>query len=175
MAQFNLGISYEIGEGVEQSYSKAIKWFLISAEQKFTDAQYNLGIMYARKSKFQDYIESKKWFTLAAEQEHPTAQFNLGAMNTNGQGCSVDYAEGAKWCKRAVDNGLVNAIKFFPRALQNLFLPGTRIELVNMSASILNGKCGFVNGTKEDKIDVKIDGYDINKLVFFENIIIKSK
>ena len=45
-AQYNLGVAYSNGEGVEQDYVEAVKWWRLAAEQGIADAQYNLGIAY---------------------------------------------------------------------------------------------------------------------------------
>ena len=37
---------YEKGDGVEESYEKAVEWYLKAAEQELADAQCNLGWMY---------------------------------------------------------------------------------------------------------------------------------
>ena len=34
------------GEGVEQDFKEAVKWYQKAAEQGFAGAQYNLGAMY---------------------------------------------------------------------------------------------------------------------------------
>jgi TPR repeat protein len=38
-AQYNLGCSYEDGEGVEQNHEEAIKWYRLAAEQGEEDAK----------------------------------------------------------------------------------------------------------------------------------------
>jgi len=43
IAQFNLGVMYDKGEGVEKDYDEAFKWYRKAAEQGDADAQYNLG------------------------------------------------------------------------------------------------------------------------------------
>jgi Sel1 repeat len=45
-AQFGLGLLYNDGLGVPQSYAEAIKWFRKAAEQGLAPAQHNLGVMY---------------------------------------------------------------------------------------------------------------------------------
>ena len=45
-AQFNLGSLYYSGNGVEQSYSKALYWFTKAAERGESTSQFNLGIAY---------------------------------------------------------------------------------------------------------------------------------
>ncbi len=46
-AQFNLGILYDLGQGVAQSKVRAAAWYRRSAEQGFAAAQYNLAVMFA--------------------------------------------------------------------------------------------------------------------------------
>jgi uncharacterized protein len=43
VAQLNLGVMYEDGEGVPQDYTEAVKWYRRAAEQGIVGAQYNLG------------------------------------------------------------------------------------------------------------------------------------
>ena len=42
-AQYNLGICYAGGQGVEKDYVEAVKWFRKAAEQNDAEAQYSLG------------------------------------------------------------------------------------------------------------------------------------
>ncbi len=43
-AQYNLGIMYEIGQGVPQDYAEAVKWYRLAAEQGDAYAQTILGL-----------------------------------------------------------------------------------------------------------------------------------
>jgi len=42
LAQFNLGLLYDLGEGVPQSYAEAAKWYRKAADQGSALAQYNV-------------------------------------------------------------------------------------------------------------------------------------
>jgi TPR repeat protein len=44
-AQYNLGLMYEKGEDVPQSYTEAVKWYRLAADQGNASAQNNLGII----------------------------------------------------------------------------------------------------------------------------------
>lgn len=46
-AQFNLGKIYANGKDVGQNYTKAVDWYLKSADQDHSMAQYNLGLIYS--------------------------------------------------------------------------------------------------------------------------------
>ena len=43
-AQYNLGVMYDKGTGVEQDYRTAVKWYRLAAEQRNADAQSNLYV-----------------------------------------------------------------------------------------------------------------------------------
>jgi TPR repeat protein len=45
-AQCNLGVMYGKGEGVQQNYTEALKWYKKAADQGDATAQYALGLMY---------------------------------------------------------------------------------------------------------------------------------
>jgi TPR repeat protein len=66
-AQFNLGVMYDLGQGVTQDYVEAVKWYRLAAAQGNAGAQGFLGSMYATgRGVPQDYAEAAKWSRLAA-------------------------------------------------------------------------------------------------------------
>ncbi|MCH8040030.1 MAG: sel1 repeat family protein [Nitrospinae bacterium] len=86
--------SYQKGFGAYErgNYDTALKEWRPLAKQGLSQAQYNLGLMYAEgEGVAQDYQEAVRWYRLAAEQGHASGQFSLGAMYTAGQGVSKDY------------------------------------------------------------------------------------
>ena len=110
-AQYNLGISYLLGDGVSQDFAKAAKWCRLAADQGHADAQNSLGRFYLDRfpvdgnGEIQDWVEAVNLFRKAAEQGHPDAQFNLSMCFFCGEGVSQDIAEGAKWCHLAAEQG----------------------------------------------------------------------
>jgi TPR repeat protein len=68
-AQYDLGVLYDMGEGVPQDNHEAMSWYHRAAEQGEARAQYNLGLMYANGQGVpQDYAEGYYWISLAAAQ-----------------------------------------------------------------------------------------------------------
>ncbi len=60
-AQSNLGLMYDLGQGVPQDYAQAVKWYRLAAEQGNASAQSNLGFMYANGQGVpQDYAQAMK-------------------------------------------------------------------------------------------------------------------
>ena len=67
-AQYNVAVLYEKGQGVEQDYHEAARWYLTAAEQGDPEAQYSIGVLYesglgvvARSASV-----AQKWYALAA-------------------------------------------------------------------------------------------------------------
>ncbi len=69
VSQFQLGAKYYIGDGVEQNYEEAAKWFMMAAKQGYSQAQYNLAVMYEDGEGVKENIdEALKWYKKSAEQ-----------------------------------------------------------------------------------------------------------
>ena len=115
MDQCNLGFCYYKGEGVEQDYAEAAKWYRKAAEQGNAVAQNNLSICYHQGAGVvKSYAEAVKWCRKAAEQGHAQAQYNLGYIYLNGEGVPRDYVEAYKWTSLSDAQGLERAKKNFP-------------------------------------------------------------
>ena len=64
-----------------RNYKEALRWYRKAAEQGYSVAQFNLGVMYENGLGLpQDYIEALKWYRKAADQGIADAQNNLGLM-----------------------------------------------------------------------------------------------
>ena len=66
LAQFNLGLMYDQGEGVIQNHAEAVRWYRKAAEQGDAQAHYNLGAIYAKgEGVQQDLVVAHMRFNLA--------------------------------------------------------------------------------------------------------------
>ena len=66
-AQYNLGVSYEEGEGVAKDDKEAVKWYRLAAGQGDGYEQYNIGVLYAQgQGVLEDYVTSYAWLNIAA-------------------------------------------------------------------------------------------------------------
>jgi TPR repeat protein len=80
LAQFNLAQMFALGQGMPESDSMALMWFLRAATGGDSGAQYAMGNRFARaclhepaQEAAESRIEAFKWFTLAATQNHSDA------------------------------------------------------------------------------------------------------
>src|SRR5438105_15241552 len=90
VAQFNVGLMYDMGQGVLQNHGEAMKWYRLAADQGRPDAQYQLGHLCY---KHEQYAEAAKWFRLAAGQGRADPQSSLGAMYGEAEGVPQDFVQ----------------------------------------------------------------------------------
>jgi len=65
--QFNIGVMYHEGRGVDQNDVEAVSWWTKAAEQGNASAQDNLGLRYAKgEGVTRDIVQAYKWFAIAA-------------------------------------------------------------------------------------------------------------
>jgi TPR repeat protein len=109
-AQFNLGVMYYNGSGMEKDKRKAFEWFEKAADQGHPKAQYNLGVMYETgQVVIQDYHQAFKWLQKAANQGHADAQHNLGIMCKKGYGVVKNDEKAVEWFKKSAYQGDADA------------------------------------------------------------------
>ena len=105
-AQYNIGVLYELGQGVLQDYAQALVWFRKAAVQENAFAQAALGEMYADGWGVpKDYAQAAAWYRKAADQGHLAAQNNLGVIYRDGEGVPQDYAQALMWFRKAAAQG----------------------------------------------------------------------
>ena len=67
-AQLQLGVMYDVGQGVTQNYEESVKWYRLAAEQGHAGAQYSLGLKYYYGEGVpQNYMQAFMWWNLTAD------------------------------------------------------------------------------------------------------------
>ena len=92
------------------NYKVALSEWLPLAKEGVSQAQYNLGGMYAKG--YGVVINDKDavfWYKKAAEQAHPMAQYNLGLMYLIGAGIGQSFVEAKHWLYLSYENGVDDA------------------------------------------------------------------
>lgn len=108
-AQFKLGWAYRQGNGVPQSDSDAVKWYLKAAEQGHCNAQYNLGCSYHFGNGVgKDYAEAVKWYKKAADQGDSDAQNNLAGRYFRGEGVAKNIDKAVEYYRLSAEQGNPN-------------------------------------------------------------------
>ena len=95
-----------------QDFAEAAKWYRLAADQGYSLAQNNLGILYEEgRGVPQDLAEAVKWHRLAADQNNAFAQNRLGALYENGRGVPKDNVRAHMWFNLSGAQGHQAAVK----------------------------------------------------------------
>ncbi|MBQ1851389.1 MAG: sel1 repeat family protein, partial [Paludibacteraceae bacterium] len=106
----NLGACYQNGIGLSVDYNKAVYWYLKSAKQGYSVAQFNLGACYQYGTGVtKDYSRAVYWYSESAEQGDAAAQNNLGWCYRNGVGVQMDQEKAVSWYMKSAEQGLPGA------------------------------------------------------------------
>ncbi|MGC9261361.1 MAG: tetratricopeptide repeat protein, partial [Phycisphaerae bacterium] len=95
------------GQGVEQDYAEAAKWYRKLAESgdNLSYAMLKLDLLDVDESSEIVWREVAEGFRKAAEQGNASAQHELGRCYYNGQGVERDHAAAAGWFRKAAEQG----------------------------------------------------------------------
>ena len=102
-AQFQLGMIFREGIGVNRDPNRAKEYLLGCAQRGLAEAQTALAEIYARVGRYQEAVH---WFKLAAEQGSAGAQYGLAQIYEEGRGgIPQDFAYALSWYEEAARNG----------------------------------------------------------------------
>ena len=101
--QFQLGVMFHFGQGVQQNDAMAAHWYQQAADQGQADAECNLGNLYRDgRGVPQDEVKAREWWMRAANHGITLAQTNLGVSLAQGAHSSEDFIEAYKWLSVAM-------------------------------------------------------------------------
>ena len=130
-SQYELGLMYYKGQGTEQNYNEALKWFSLAAKKGFAKAQYYLGLIYYDgRGVSPNYGRAFYWFSNAAKQGHAGTQFSLGEMYFSGKGVAKNLITAYAWTSLAFDNG-------YDPAQQNLKLLNKEMTAFELEKAVM--------------------------------------
>ena len=161
-AQFDLGMSYSLGTGVNRNFEEALGWFQKSADQGNAKAQYYLGVMYSHgHGTTIDVDQAFSWYHKSADQGDLHALCDLGVMYLNGQGVGKNERLAFDCFSKAAEQGHIDA----QVNLGLLYLSGEGTEKNRSQAAIW-----FRKAAEQGDLDAQIqledlfaDGLDTEK------------
>jgi TPR repeat protein len=87
VAQDEMGVLYNKGQGVQQDYAEAARWYREAAEQGYPQAQVHLGMLYSDgRGVKRDYQQAEQWLLKAADQGNANGMTSLGILYELGLG-----------------------------------------------------------------------------------------
>lgn len=123
LGQYFLAVAYLNGAGVEKDETKAIYFLELSAAQGYDNAQYWLGLTIAqgRGGISANWCAALPLFIASADTISRSA-FMVGAAYHEGQVGPADYAEAAKWYRKAIKADMNLNAQFSLRQLIEAYL-----------------------------------------------------
>ena len=110
-AQRNLGQLFRFGQGVEQDFAEAAKWYGRAADLGLPSAQANLAALLLNGQGVpRDVAGAARLYEAAARQGLALAQHNLGLIHYNGEGLPRNEAVGLGWLNLAAKSGYQPAL-----------------------------------------------------------------
>jgi len=109
-AQQGIGLAYDLGYGVPQSFSTAATWYRRAAEGGNAVGQFRLAFLYDFGLGIQkDEAKAANWYRKAADQGLAAAEDRLAYMYFDGLGVARDSQQAWDWSIRAYDHGDLNS------------------------------------------------------------------
>ena len=69
VSQYNTGVNYYIGRGIDKDLEKAVYWYQMASEEGHSKAPFNIGIIYANgEVTDKDLTLALEYFLLSAER-----------------------------------------------------------------------------------------------------------
>lgn len=108
-AEYQLGLLYKDGKGIEQSYIKAFVLFSNAVEQGNKDAEFELGLLYLKgQGVKQDYNMAHEFFSRLANQGNANGEYGLGLMYKEGEGVEQSYTKAYELFLKSANQGNAN-------------------------------------------------------------------
>jgi uncharacterized protein len=107
-AQFDLGVLYAQGRGVQRDVAKAVSWYRKAADQGNAEAQFALGQLYSRGWGVpRDEIDALRWFQMANDPNSVGSATDWELIE--GYGVERDSQQAASWYQKAAEQGHAEA------------------------------------------------------------------
>ncbi len=105
-----VGVLYDTGLGVEQSYPQALDWYRRAADAGNATGMFNVGVMYdAGRGVPPNPAQAASWYERAAARGFGRAEYNLGLLYQEGAGVRASRSRAIQLFKRAADHGITAA------------------------------------------------------------------
>ena len=125
VAQYNVGVMYSNGLGIEKNEPEAVKWYRKAADHGHANAQVNLGLAYdGGRGVEKDPKKAMEWYSRAARQGSAMAQNNIGSLYFKGEGVKKDDKIAVEWYSKAAQQGLPVA----QNSLGGMYVKGWGVE-----------------------------------------------
>jgi len=145
-AQFNIGVMYNNGQGVDEDPVEALVWYRKAADQGHVKALFNIGDAYRTgRGVDKNMNEAVNWYQKAADLGYSKAQYAIGLITLTGQGVPKDERVGMEWILSAAKAGYPEAEFMMGR----VYLKGLGEYLQNKAEAIKWFRKAAENGHRD--------------------------
>ncbi|HAJ90385.1 MAG TPA: hypothetical protein DCM27_05150 [Rhodospirillaceae bacterium] len=143
-AQYNLGVLYHQGLGVQKNTAKAIELYRVAASNNHPEALYNLAIAYVEGVgvEYNPQIAAS-YFERSADGGVVEAAYNLGLLHENGLLGESQPDEAVFWYKIAADKGNKEAVQSLAELKKKLSM--TDEDVNRLTQKIAATKPAYLN------------------------------
>jgi TPR repeat protein len=128
-----VGMLYDTGQGVQQSFFLAMLWYNRAANAGNVSAMFDLAAMYDNGRGIpRDRLSAIKWYEMAAQRGNARAAYNLGVIYRDGDGVPRNIASSIEYFKIAARHGIAAA----KQNLAYLDRPKPKSEFANTLPSL---------------------------------------
>jgi len=106
-SEYNLGIIYKLGYGVEKNDQLAEKYLKLSADKGYLDAKMSLATLYSDTARYQ--LAIPLYQSLTTEDDYGLAYYALGQLYLFGKGLDKDETQALTLFKKAANKNIVAA------------------------------------------------------------------
>ena len=144
----SVGIMYEGGFGVPQSYQQAWQWYTKAANKGLPEAEKRLGQLYELgEGVGENWAVALSWYEKSAAAHDPEGEFSLGRMYEFGMAVPQSRATAIKWFRASAAQGNSQAA-YFARWLS---VPSNNIGFRNDEEQrlVVGGRLPFAIGADD--------------------------
>ncbi len=109
VAQYNVGVMYDEGTGVDRDPAKVVAWWSKAADQGHVMAQHNLALVFIEHGGEEDFGTAAYWLKRAAADDFVPSQYTLAKLYATGLGIEKDDARAFALFLKAGNAGFVKA------------------------------------------------------------------
>ena len=108
VSQYNTGVNYYIGRGIDKDLEKAVYWYQMASEEGHSKAPFNIGIIYANgEVTDKDLTLALEYFLLSAERGNKEAK-NFIKLLKRHDGSSLEESLAEICCPEPLSHSMVS-------------------------------------------------------------------
>ena len=108
VSQYNTGVNYYIGRGIDKDLEKAVYWYQMASEEGHSKAPFNIGIIYARgEVTDKDLTLALEYFLLSAERGNKEAK-NFIKLLKRHHGSNLEESLAEICCPEPLSHSMVS-------------------------------------------------------------------